>query len=284
MKRPIYAVLIVLLLATLACSINITLPTMKVGPTKTFTVNEPIPSGSSTAVLNINMGAGSLDLSGGTSALVKGTITYNIPEWDPKVTQSDNAVTITQGEQTNITGVPSDKLINNWVLKVNDTNPLDLSIKAGAYKGSMDLSGLHLSNLSIMDGASQNTVTFKTPNPKLMSNFSYKTGASQVELDGLANANFTNMQFDGGAGQYTFDFSGTLNQDAHLTIKTGISSINIDVPADMSVTFINSGAVSNITTTGTWTVNGNTYRASGEGHLLTIDAQIAVGSIKLNRK
>ncbi len=284
MKRPLYAVIIVLLLATIACSININIPTMAVGPTKIYDVNEPLPSDASTANVNINMGAGTLDLSGGASSLVEGTIKYNIPDWDPKVTETGSGVMITQGNETNITGIPSNKLINDWVIHLNDTTPLDLAIKAGAYKGTMDLSGLHLTSLSIMDGASQNTVSFNTPNPEMMNSFTYRTGASQVELSGLANANFTNLDFEGGAGQYNFDFSGTFNQDATVTIKTGVSSITIDVPASMAVTFINSGGVSNINTSGTWTVNGDTYRASGDGHTLTIKAEVAVGSVKLNRK
>jgi hypothetical protein len=285
MKRPLYAVIIVLLLATLACSVNINIPTMAIGPTKTFTVNEPVPDANPVAV-NLNMGAGTLDLSSGTSSLVEGTITYNVPNWDPKVTQTASGVTIVQGEETTISGIPSDKLVNDWAIKLNETTPMDLTIKAGAYKGSMDLSSMHIHSLDITDGASQNKVTFNIPNPEQMVSLNYRTGASQVELDGLANANFSTMSFEGGAGEYTFDFSGTLNQNATATIKTGVSSITIDVPMDMAVIFVNSGGVSNITTTGTWTVNGNTYTSSGagQGYTLTINAQIAVGTVKLNRR
>jgi len=284
MKRPLFAVLIVMLLASLACSVNITIPTMQVGPTKVFNINQPVPAGISLAAVNMNMGAGTLKLDGGAEGLITGKITYNVPDWDPKLTTTQNGVDITQGENTNITGLPSANLVNDWIIHLNSTVSMDLTINAGAYKGSMDLSGLHLHSLSILDGASQNTVTFNTPNPEKMDTLTYRTGASQVELDGLANANFANMEFDGGAGQYTFDFAGTLAQDSSMTIKTGVSSITIDVPASMAVTFINSGGVSNVNTTGTWTVNGDTYTAGGSGHMLTIHAEIAVGTVKLVRK
>jgi len=284
MKRPLFVVLIVMLLATLACSVNISIPTMQVGPTKTFNVNQPVPSGVSLASVSMSMGAGTLKLTGGASGLVEGTITYNVPDWDPKVTTSDNGVTITQGENTNISGIPSSNLVNDWVMRLNNTVAMDLTINAGAYKGNMDLSGIHIRSLNITDGASQNSVMFNTPNPEKMDTLTYRTGASQVELDGLANANFSNMEFDGGAGEYTFDFAGSLAQDSSVTIKTGVSSITVTVPAEMAVTFINSGGVSNINTSGTWTVNGGTYTSGGSGHMLTIHAEIAVGTVKLVRK
>ena len=284
MKRPFFAVIIVMLLTTLACSVNITIPTMQLGPTKTFTVNEPIPSGASQTSISMTMGAGTLKLNGGASGLVEGTIKYNVPGWDPNISSLINQVIITQGETTNITGIPSSDLVNDWVLKLSDTEAMNLKIAAGAYKGTMDFSGLHLLSLSIMDGASQNKVVFDTPNPEKMDTFIYRTGASQVELDGLANANFANMEFEGGAGQFTFDFTGALKQDTSVTIKAGVSSITIIVPTAMSVTFVNSGGASNITTTGTWTVNGETYTTDGSGYLLTLHSQIAVGTVKLVRK
>ncbi len=284
MKRPLFAVLIVMLLASLACSVNISVPTMQVGPTKTFTVNQPVPPGISLASVNMSMGAGTLKLSGGASGLVVGAITYNVPDWDPKVTTTDSGVTITQGENTNITGIPTSNLVNDWVMQLSNNVAMDLTINAGAYKGTMDLTGLHIRSLSITDGASQNKVMFNAPNPETMDLLTYRTGASQVELDGLANANFSNMEFDGGAGEYTFDFAGTLAQDSAMTIKTGVSSVTITVPAEMAVTFINSGGVSNVNTSGTWTVDGSTYTSAGSGHMLTIHAEMAVGTVKLNRK
>jgi hypothetical protein len=283
MKRPLLIVVIVLLLVNIACTINLSIPTMEVGDIKTFTVNEPVPTGVSLAEVNLNMGAGTLDLSGGAEGLVNGTITYNVPKWDPVLTSNENGVTLTQGEETDITGFPSSNLVNDWVLKLNETEPIDLTIKAGAYKGTMALGGLHLRNLSVTDGASQVKVSFDEANPEKMDTLTYHTGASQVDFTGLANANFSNMDFLGGAGSYTFDFTGTLLQDTQVSIKTGISSITILVPANMIVIFINSGGVSNISTSGTWTVNGQTYTTGESGYTLTIRAETAVSTIKLVR-
>lgn len=284
MKRPLIFVLILMLLATLACSVNITIPKMETIDPVTFNINEAIPAGASSAQLKFNMGAGTFDLAGSPEKLVEGTIRYNIKGWDPQITRSGNEVTIDQGQETNISGIPTEKLINEWKLTLNNSLPLYVQINAGAYKGNLDFSSLHLRRLEIVDGASQTKVFFNVPNPEKMELLSYKTGASQVELTGLSNANFTTMTFDGGAGNYTLDFSGKLQAVANVTVKTGVSNITLIFPAGMSAKVINSGAVANINTEGTWTVNGDTYQVSGDSPLLTIHMETGLGNIKLVHK
>jgi hypothetical protein len=284
MKRPLILVLILMMLATLACSLNIDVPKMDTIDPVTVNISEAPLNGAKVTKLMFNMGAGSFDLSGGAEKLVEGTIRYNIKNWDPKINRAADLLTITQGDQTNITGIPTSDLINEWNLKVNASLPMDLRINAGAYKGNLDMSGLRLRHLEITDGASQSKVFFNSPNREKMDLLSYKTGASSVELTGLANANFAAMTFDGGAGSYTLDFAGTLMQPADVTVKTGISNITIIIPAGMSAKVISSGAISNMNTEGSWTVNGDTYQVTGEGHLLSIRLETGVGNVRLIHK
>lgn len=284
MKRPLIFVLILLVLATLACSVNIDVPQMQTIEPVTVNISEAPLADVKVTQLMFNMGAGSLDLSGGAEKLVEGTIRYNVKDWDPKVNRTAQVLSITQLEQTKITGIPTKEVINEWKLKVNDNIPVQLQVNAGAYKGTLDLSGLRLQHLEITDGASQSKVFFNTPNREKMDLLSYKTGASSVELTGLANANFKAMTFDGGAGSFTLDFSGSLMQPADVSVKTGVSNLVIIIPAGMSAKVISSGAISNITTEGTWTVNGETYQASGEGNLLSIRLETGVGNVRLIHK
>jgi hypothetical protein len=284
MKRPLIFVLILLLLATMACTININIPKMETITPVTVNISEAAPAGAGAAQLKLNMGAGTFNLTGGAEKLVEGTIRYNIKGWDPQVTRNGSQITITQGEQTNITGIPTETLINEWNLKLNDITPLELQINAGAYKGDLDFSGLHLRHLEITDGASQTKVYFNVLNPEKMDLLSYKTGASQVELTGLSNANFTSMTFNGGAGSYTLDFSGKLLQPATVTVKTGVSNLTLIFPAGTSAKVTNTGAVSNLNTQGTWTVNGDTYTISGDSPLLTVQLETGVGNVRLISK
>ena len=49
------------------------------------------------------------------------------------------------------------------------------------------------------------------------------SGAAAIELENLANANFSEMRLSGGAASYELDFGGVLSRDAEVSIETGIS-------------------------------------------------------------
>ncbi len=285
MKRPVYLTLILLVLATMACSINFNIPDMNVrtGPTQTFTVKEPAPSGNDVVRVDLAMGAGKLHLTGGGSDLLSGTIRYNIDTWKPTLTHEGSNLSLRQ-EHLDRISVPGTNVVNDWDMKLGGTAPLDLNISAGAYEGNINLSGLHIHDLSITDGAAQNEVHFDTANPEDMGNLSYKTGASEVKLYGLANANFDEMTFESGAGSYLLDYGGTLKKDADVTIKSGVSDMTIVVPKGMAVKVIQNGALNSINVDGSWSQDGDTYETSGSGPTLTIHVDMGVGSLKLNQK
>ena len=283
-KRPLIAVVIVMALATLACTISLNVPSLQTTNSRTTVIQEPLPQGSGPVKVSLSIPAGTFKLTGGAADLVDGTIKYNVKGWDPVISNDNGNVTIQQGDINHINGLPTQDVVNDWSIQLTDAIPLDLSIQAGAYQGTIDLGGLKLSSLAITDGASQSAIDFSQPNPIQLDSFTYKSGASEVTLKNLANANFSEMSFDGGAGNYTFDLAGELAHDAAIIIKAGISNITIDVPAGRHVILNNTGAISNIDTQGTWIVNGNTYEASGTGPTITITNNVAVGNLTLVRK
>ena len=281
MKKPLILVLTMLVIASLACSLNINIPRLQTGPTQTFNVNEPLGDTNNELNLSFAMGAGSLKLSGGASDLIDGTIKYNVPSWEPTISKSSSSLTIKQPEATNINGIPTDNIVNEWDMRLNGSQVYNLNIVAGAYKGDLDLSGLHIRNLDISDGASETRVLFNVDNPETLDQFTYKTGASKVTMYGLAHANFKNMLFESGAGTYTLDFGGTLRQDANVTVKSGFSDLSIIIPIGMKATIVNAGKISNISTTGKWTVDNNAYQTDGDGPVVTIQVEMAVGNLQL---
>jgi hypothetical protein len=117
-----------------------------------------------------------------------------------------------------------------------------------------------------------------------MDTFRYTTGASSVKLNGLANANFENLVFKGGAGDYTLDFSGELQRDATVDITAGVCRLEIVVPEGTAVKIKLSGGLSDVRTEGTWSVNDKTYALSGEGPTLTINVDMGIGSLTLISK
>jgi predicted membrane protein len=157
-----------------------------------------------------------------------------------------------------------------------------LKINAGAYKSDLVFGRIPLTELVISDGASQSDVTFNKVNPQTMQRFEYKTGASQVNLMNLANANFKEMTFDSGAGSYTLDFNGALQTDAKVTIKSGLSNLKIIVPSDMPCNVSLTGGVNNVDLKGTWTINSNRYKTQASGSPeLTINIEMGVGNLQL---
>ena len=274
MKRHPLAVLALLAAASLACSVNLDLPNINIprietGPTQTLAVSEPAPEDAQVVDLTINMAAGELNLTGGASQLVEGEIRYNVADWAPTINSGPSSVEITQGDNDTQIGVPlGDSIVNEWDLQLGDETPLNLELNSGAYQGTVDLSGVPLRNLSIDDGASDAQVRFDSLNPEEMDSLDYNTGASSVRLFGLANANFASMSFNGGAGSYELDFSGTLQRDATVNVTAGVSSLRIVVPVGTAARVNVNSSVSNVTSEGGWTQRGDTYEAAGSGPTL----------------
>ena len=283
MKRILIPLTLILMLPALACSFTVNLPNIKstTGPTRTVSIDETVPATDQPARVILKMGAGTFTLAPGGESLISGTIRYNVPEWRPVTSNVNNTVTIRE-ETTNRFTIPNN-VVNDWNLKLSPNQLMDLSVEAGAYQGNMNLSGLKLADLSISDGASQTEVHFNSPNPVTMQRLTYKTGASQVKLYGLAYANFQHMTFDSGAGSYTLDFTGALKSDASVDIRSGVSEVTIIVPNGMSARVYNQGGISSVDTQGAWTSAGNSYSTQGSGPALTINVEMGVGSLKLRQ-
>ncbi|MHB0987109.1 MAG: toast rack family protein [Bellilinea sp.] len=278
-KIAITLVILVLVGATLACSFTINTDKVKLSETQVLDINEPVPADLAGARVEIDMGAGRLNIAGGAQGLVEGAITYNVFGWTPEVTRDDGSVRIQQGRLEDIK-IPNTDVVNDWDLLLG-AFPTDLEISAGAYEGLIDLSGVALTNLKITDGASKATVEFNNLNPVVMDSFSYKTGASQVKIYGIGNANTSQFTFDGGAGDYTLDFSGTLKQDLAVNVTSGVSKIEIIISENVPARITISGGLNNVSPSGTWSITGSVYEKTGTGPRIDITIDMGVGSLDL---
>jgi len=281
--KPISAFLALtfaLALASMACGFNINLPKISTpGPEVTDEITVPTPETEDVS-LRLSFGAGDMTLAPGASQLVEGTATYNYAAFKPDVNIDGGNVQIQMGE---IKSIPSfDDLKNEWDFKLGET-PMDLTIESGAYDGTFEFGGLALNNLVIKDGAASVVLAFSDPNLVEMSTFKYETGASNVKMSGLANANFSILDFSSGAGDYTLDFSGELQRDASIKISSGLSNIVVVVPEGVdAVVTVDSGA-STVSAGPGWSQNGNIYKQKGEGPTLTFVIEIGAGNVTLTK-
>lgn len=282
MNKRLILTILTLIAASFACSLqNIEMKTIE---TQAVIIAEPLPDNTDETELIFQMSGGKFFLHPGAQGLVDGTITYNVAQWEPEFTRSSNTYKVTQVDPFRLSGIPSGDIINRWDFGLTSAVPLNLSITGGASKNEFDFSGLQLSRLDITQGASETDIRFDTPNPTIMEDFIFKTGASSAEIFGLINANFERMTMSAGAGEYKLDFSGTLTHDVYVEIKAGVSNLTITIPSGMKVVVNNKGTISNINTTGTWMVTDNTYTTLTEGYTLTVDLNMAVGNINLKQQ
>lgn len=283
MFRKTIPILLVLTLALSACSFHISLPiAQETGPTQTDEISLPVPADVNVVNLSLSFGAGTLNLHPGTDMLVAGTATYNIEDFKPEITVNGGTVSIEQGNWQ-LTGIPDvSNIKNEWDLSLG-TTPLNLTIEAGAYKAEYDFGGLALENLTVQDGAADAELTFSAPNLTEMSLLSYETGASNVSLTGLANANFTSLNFSSGAGNYTLDFGGELTRDASVNVETGVSNLTLVIPSSIPVQITVEGGLSNVSHGSGWDKNNNVYTQEGTGPQLTIVVQMGAGNLTITK-
>jgi hypothetical protein len=279
MKAQILIAILVLSLASMACGATINLPERtQAGPDVKETITVQDPQSEQTR-LSISFGAGKLKLSPGAENLVDGTVVYNVEDLKPEVIESGGNIEIKQGNFTSLPSVQGIK--NEWDLRLG-TAPMDLTIAAGAYEGTFELGGLSLKSLNVKDGAANVDLSFSKPNPVEMSILQYATGASDVKLTGLANANFNTMTFSGGAGNFTLDFAGDLQRDAVITIDSGFGNVSLIIPTDVNAKVTVESAAVNINHGSSWEKNGKDYVQEGQSPKLTFIVKMAAGNLLIS--
>jgi uncharacterized protein DUF2154 len=281
MNVKIVLAILILALASLACGFSIDLPDRaKAGPEIEESISVADPKSDETH-LSISFGAGELTLSRGAQNLVDGTAVYNVKDLKPEVKKNGGNIEIKQGDFKGLP--PFDDMKNNWDLKLGAA-PMELTIQAGAYDGDLKLGGLALKNLTVRDGAANVDLSFLEPNQAEMSVLRYETGASDVRLTGLGNANFSTLAFSGGAGNYTLDFSGELQRDGVVTIESGFGNVSLIIPEGVDAVVTVESAAVNINHGSGWAQDGQKYAQKGSGPALTILVKMAAGNLVITDK
>jgi hypothetical protein len=208
-----------------------------------------------------------------------------VTAFKPKIKVEKQQVRLETGN-LDLHGFPNintEEIKNKWDFKLGDQT-MRLKINAGAYRGDMDLGGLALKSLEVNDGAADARLNFSEPNRIEMEMLRYTTGASNVKLLSLANANFTSMIFRSGAGDYSLDFSGELQRDAVVTVESGFSQLIIIVPEGTSAKVLFKGGLTNVDVSGGWKKSGEAYILGSGGPVITLSLDMAAGNLALRTK
>jgi len=195
--------------------------------------NRVIPLGEVDSLkVTIKFGAGKLDLTSGQADVFKGNFQYDKsilkPNIQYEILGETGILTLSQSIKKDL-DLPF-PYKNIWNLKLPSGVPLQLYINTATYSGDIDLTNLQIENFYLNSGASQTNIVFNQPNLIDLKNINIKTGASIIKMLGLANANFDEMNFTGGAGSYTLDFSGNLTKKSKVSINVGAAKIILKIP------------------------------------------------------
>ena len=190
--------------------------------------------------VKIKFGAGKLDLNSGKKDVFEGNFQYERSFLKPNihydVIGKSGILNLSQSIKKDIDLWPSFE--NRWSIKLPSNIPLQLYINTATYSGDINLTNLKIENFYLNSGASQTNIVFNQPNLIDLKNINIKTGASTVKMSGLANANFYRLDFDGGAGMYTFDFSGNLTKKSKVNINVGAAKIILKIPSTIGTRII----------------------------------------------
>lgn len=285
-KNKILIALLVLSTTILACGVSLNLPEGAITIIDLINepINVPIPNPGETSEVVISFGAGKLFINPSTDqALISGSAIYNVDTLKPEISLSGNKIIFEQGTvEYDIIGLPNFyEVENTWDLKISNS-PIILEIRTWAFiDGEFEFGGMALEELRLYGGASTIKAHFSIPNQTTMTTLRLITGVANVELNGLANANFSLMDFEGGAGNYTLDFSGTMQRDATIDINAFASRIVIRVPTGVPATIQLGSEETSVKFSGSWSGEGAAYSQPGEGPSLVFKIDLGAGQLTL---
>jgi hypothetical protein len=206
-KGIVLLAMVAVLLAAGSCGSGVAVGSLQ-------TESETIKLGDATAArVEIDMGAGELDVAGGAAELLEANFTYNVAELKPEVDYSGGTLTVRTPNV--ITGIAS--LFDladyryEWNLRLNDDVPMELRVNVGAGQTDLKLGSLSLTRLDVAGGA----------------------GEILVDLSG--SASLTRLDIAVGAGALTVDLTGAWQKNLEATIGGGVGKRILILPRDTGV-------------------------------------------------
>jgi hypothetical protein len=218
-------------------------------------------------------------------AWVEGTYHDPTDRRPTRIVEEEASVTITE-EEPSFERIPAVfGGVPRYELRLGRQRPFALSIETGASEFDLDLGGIPLTGLTVRQGAGKFELGFSAPNPEIMQVLEVSSGAAGIELENLANANFSEMRLSGGAAVYELDFGGTLSRDARVGVETGMSGVEVSVPASTAARVVSETTLGSVDVGDGFTKREGAFLTEGalggRAPVLTIRVGVRLGSLRL---
>ncbi|MGI8783895.1 MAG: LiaF domain-containing protein [Acidobacteriota bacterium] len=123
----------------------------------------------------------------------------------------------------------------NLRLRVSPDLASSFWVRAGVGKSEVDLTKVRLKRLQVESGVGETVVSVYEPNPERCDRIELKAGVGSFQTVGLGNANFRELNFEGGVGEADLDLTGQWTNPADIDIKVGIGSVEVTLPRELGV-------------------------------------------------
>ncbi len=235
LKMIPWLAILVILLTTLGCAP--TASSARVGTLQTESQSVELGEVESVRV-EIDMGAGELNVAGGADELMEADFTYNVAALKPEVEFRGSKLTIRQPEVDIASFADLPNYRYEWDLRFNDDVPMDISIKLGTGKMDLEMVGLSLTALEVDMGASRSTLDltgdwasdFDANITGGVSSLTIRlpsdTGV-RVEISGISRINASGLVKEGNA--YVNDAYGKSDVTLDIYIEAGLGEINLEL-------------------------------------------------------
>jgi hypothetical protein len=132
-------------------------------------------------------------------------------------------------------GLRADRRPNRLRLNLSPNLPLRLSVNTGVGDARLSLTGLKISDLQIESGVGGSRLSAYEANSVSCDRIRIKNGVGSLDATGLGNLNFRELEFEGGVGGASLDFSGEWQQNAEIRIQVGVGGVSVRVPRSVGV-------------------------------------------------
>jgi hypothetical protein len=193
-------------------------------------------------VAELRMGAGELNLTGGADALMEADFSYNVSEWEPRVSYDlsgeTGELTVEQGSSDEGVRLGGEAR-NEWEVRLNDVVPTELHVEMGAGESDLDLDSLTLTGLDLQMGAGKTTVDLTGDyGQDLDASIQGGVGEATVLLPsevgvraraegGLGKINAEGLQREGDS--YVNGAYGDSDVTLDVDVQGGVGAINLEV-------------------------------------------------------